>query len=44
VDNQLSRLLLDGQVSSGNRVLVDTEDGELTFRVDTPAASQSGGR
>ncbi|MFI9819602.1 ATP-dependent Clp protease ATP-binding subunit [Streptomyces sp. NPDC052013] len=32
VDNQLSRLLLDGRVKEGDRVTVDTQDDKLTFR------------
>jgi ATP-dependent Clp protease ATP-binding subunit ClpC len=32
VDNQLSRMLLDGQVTSGQEVTVDVSDGHLTFR------------
>ncbi|WP_409061959.1 ATP-dependent Clp protease ATP-binding subunit [Streptomyces sp. SYP-A7185] len=32
VDNRLSRLLLDGQLSAGSRVLVDAEDDALTIR------------
>ncbi|MEV8592960.1 ATP-dependent Clp protease ATP-binding subunit [Streptomyces sp. NPDC052012] len=32
VDNQLSRLLLDGRVKEGDRVTVDTENDKLTFR------------
>ncbi|WP_367319938.1 ATP-dependent Clp protease ATP-binding subunit [Streptomyces sp. HUAS ZL42] len=32
VDNQLSRLLLDGRVKEGSRVTVDVEDGRLAFR------------
>ncbi|MFJ6071891.1 ATP-dependent Clp protease ATP-binding subunit [Streptomyces sp. NPDC093065] len=32
VDNQLSRLLLDGRVAEGGRVTVDVEDGRLAFR------------
>ncbi|MER6976567.1 ATP-dependent Clp protease ATP-binding subunit [Streptomyces carpinensis] len=32
VDNQLSRLLLDGRVREGSRVTVDVEDGRLVFR------------
>ncbi|MFA3872645.1 ATP-dependent Clp protease ATP-binding subunit [Streptomyces sp. MMCC 100] len=32
VDNELSRLLLDGRVSEGGRVTVDVEDGRLAFR------------
>ncbi|MPY61112.1 ATP-dependent Clp protease ATP-binding subunit [Streptomyces spongiae] len=39
VDNHLSRLLLDGRLSAGHRVLVDAADGGLTF--DTPAAASS---
>ena len=31
VDNELSRRLLDGQVSPGQQVIVDVEDGRLTF-------------
>lgn len=31
VDNQLSRLLLDGRIADGGRVTVDTEAGGLTF-------------
>ncbi|MER7407180.1 ATP-dependent Clp protease ATP-binding subunit [Streptomyces sp. NPDC000070] len=37
VDNELSRLLLDGRVSEGGRVTVDVEDGHLTFQ--TPASA-----
>ncbi|CAL9371026.1 ATP-dependent Clp protease ATP-binding subunit ClpC [Streptomyces sp. enrichment culture] len=32
VDNELSRLLLDGRVTGGGRVTVDAEDGRLAFR------------
>jgi ATP-dependent Clp protease ATP-binding subunit ClpC len=32
VDNQLSRLLLDGTVAEGGRVTVDARDGSLSFR------------
>ncbi|MFF3328229.1 ATP-dependent Clp protease ATP-binding subunit [Streptomyces sp. NPDC002888] len=32
VDNQMSRLLLDGRVTEGSRVTVDVEDGRLAFR------------
>ncbi|OIJ97576.1 AAA family ATPase [Streptomyces sp. MUSC 14] len=32
VDNQLSRLLLDGTISEGSRVTVDVTDGRLDFR------------
>ena len=31
VDNELSRRLLDGQINPGQRVVVDVEDGHLTF-------------
>jgi ATP-dependent Clp protease ATP-binding subunit ClpC len=31
VDNELSRMLLDGQLSSGQEVSVDVRDGSLTF-------------
>ncbi|MEV7684579.1 ATP-dependent Clp protease ATP-binding subunit [Streptomyces bungoensis] len=34
VDNQLSRLLLDGRISSGGRVTVDVVDGRLDFRTE----------
>jgi ATP-dependent Clp protease ATP-binding subunit ClpC len=32
VDNQLSRMLLDGQIAPGQEVTVDVSDGHLTFR------------
>ncbi|WP_406413052.1 ATP-dependent Clp protease ATP-binding subunit [Streptomyces sp. NBC_01614] len=34
VDNQLSRLLLDGRIGEGGRVTVDVADGKLTFRAE----------
>ncbi|MFE0253912.1 ATP-dependent Clp protease ATP-binding subunit [Streptomyces sp. NPDC059010] len=34
VDNQLSRLLLDGRIGAGGRVTVDVEDGRLVFRTE----------
>ncbi|MGP2438147.1 ATP-dependent Clp protease ATP-binding subunit [Streptomyces sp. JW3] len=37
VDNELSRLLLDGRVAEGGRVTVDAEAGHLTF--STPGAT-----
>ncbi|MFR0356242.1 ATP-dependent Clp protease ATP-binding subunit [Streptomyces sediminimaris] len=41
VDNQLSRLLLDGRVQEGGRVTVDAEDGRLAFRTeDLPTAPE----
>ncbi|MEV6961756.1 ATP-dependent Clp protease ATP-binding subunit [Streptomyces sp. NPDC051207] len=39
VDNHLSRLLLDGSVSEGDRLTVDVADGRLDFRTNRPAAS-----
>ncbi|MCX4766125.1 ATP-dependent Clp protease ATP-binding subunit [Streptomyces sp. NBC_01275] len=36
VDNQLSRLLLDGRVKDGDRVRVEVEDGRLAFRTQPP--------
>ncbi|ARP73131.1 ATP-dependent Clp protease ATP-binding subunit [Streptomyces pluripotens] len=36
VDNQLSRLLLDGTITEGGRVTVDERDGRLDFRTETP--------
>ena len=38
LDNQLSRMLLDGQIKPGQQVRVDARDGRLDFTVaDTPA-------
>ncbi|GHE55112.1 ATP-dependent Clp protease ATP-binding subunit [Streptomyces capitiformicae] len=37
VDNPLSRLLLDGRLPSGSRVVVEAEDGRLAFRTAPPA-------
>jgi ATP-dependent Clp protease ATP-binding subunit ClpC len=34
VDNQLSRLLLDGRIGEGGRVTVDVENGRLAFRTE----------
>ncbi|MFF3919013.1 ATP-dependent Clp protease ATP-binding subunit [Streptomyces sp. NPDC001852] len=34
VDNQLSRLLLNGTITEGSRVTVDTRDGRLDFRTE----------
>ncbi|MDF3298657.1 ATP-dependent Clp protease ATP-binding subunit [Streptomyces tropicalis] len=42
VDNHLSRLLLDGRIAEGGRVMVDAVDDRLTFRTDgtgDPAAA-----
>ncbi|MBQ0825547.1 ATP-dependent Clp protease ATP-binding subunit [Streptomyces tagetis] len=41
VDNQLSRLLLDGRISEGGRVTVEVEDGRLAFRTEDPAVPAS---
>ncbi|MFF5367641.1 ATP-dependent Clp protease ATP-binding subunit [Streptomyces sp. NPDC013187] len=38
VDNELSRLLLDGRVEDGGGVTVDVEDGKLMFQTQSPAA------
>jgi ATP-dependent Clp protease ATP-binding subunit ClpC len=40
VDNQLSRLLLDGRIAEGGQVRVDVADGRLAFRTTPPAASE----
>ncbi|NUP20538.1 MAG: ATP-dependent Clp protease ATP-binding subunit [Streptomyces sp.] len=41
VDNQLSRLLLDGRIGAGGRVTVDVESGRLAFRTeDLPPAPE----
>ncbi|RSN90755.1 AAA family ATPase [Streptomyces sp. WAC 05379] len=41
VDNQLSRLLLDGRIGEGGRVTVDVADGQLAFRTeDLPPAPE----
>ncbi|WP_254588245.1 ATP-dependent Clp protease ATP-binding subunit [Streptomyces sp. AC04842] len=41
VDNQLSRLLLDGRVKEGGRVTVDVEDGRLVFRTQEARETQA---
>jgi ATP-dependent Clp protease ATP-binding subunit ClpC len=33
VDNELSRMLLEGSLDSGDRVVVSVEDGNLSFEV-----------
>jgi ATP-dependent Clp protease ATP-binding subunit ClpC len=43
VDNQLSRLLLDGRIKEGGRVTVTVEDGRLAFRTDTEDATPAPG-
>jgi ATP-dependent Clp protease ATP-binding subunit ClpC len=39
VDNELSRMLLEGSLGSGERVVVGVEDGNLTFEVPEESAS-----
>jgi ATP-dependent Clp protease ATP-binding subunit ClpC len=41
VDNQLSRMLLDGQVDRGQEVTVDVQDGRLVFRAHAAAMAQN---
>ncbi|MEV4784261.1 ATP-dependent Clp protease ATP-binding subunit [Streptomyces tuirus] len=41
VDNELSRLLLDGRVPENGRVTVDVQDGQLAFETDQAAAPSS---
>ncbi|MEU6572401.1 ATP-dependent Clp protease ATP-binding subunit [Streptomyces sp. NPDC046805] len=36
VDNELSRLVLDGRLGEGSRVTVDEADGKLTFQTTAP--------
>ncbi|GGJ54770.1 ATP-dependent Clp protease ATP-binding subunit [Streptomyces brasiliensis] len=43
VDNQLSRLLLDGRIAEGNEVTVGVEDGHLAFRTKTEAPAATNG-
>ncbi|MFF3846392.1 ATP-dependent Clp protease ATP-binding subunit [Streptomyces sp. NPDC002328] len=40
VDNQLSRLLLDGRVEEGDRLTVEVEDGRLAFRTAAATAGE----
>ncbi|MGW7079952.1 ATP-dependent Clp protease ATP-binding subunit [Streptomyces sp. NPDC054866] len=42
VDNRLSRLLLDGQLPAGSRVLVDVDDDALTIRPAQDARGEAG--
>jgi ATP-dependent Clp protease ATP-binding subunit ClpC len=39
VDNELSRMLLEGSLNSGDRVIVSVEDGNLSFEVLEGSAS-----
>jgi len=39
VENQLSRLVLDGSAEPGDRISVDVLEGELHFDVESGAAS-----
>ncbi|MGW3495245.1 ATP-dependent Clp protease ATP-binding subunit [Streptomyces sp. NPDC001020] len=41
VDNQLSRLLLDGRIVQKGRVVVDVEGGQLAFRTQPPPATEA---
>ncbi|MFJ5530453.1 ATP-dependent Clp protease ATP-binding subunit [Streptomyces sp. NPDC093261] len=43
VDNQLSRLLLEGRIERGGRVEVDAEDGQLLFRPEPPVRGEQAG-
>jgi len=38
IDNQLSRMLLDGQISAGQEVTVDARDGRLVFETSSQYA------
>jgi ATP-dependent Clp protease ATP-binding subunit ClpC len=38
VENQLSRMVLGGELEEGDRVIVDATDGELDFEVESGAA------
>src|ERR671916_425232 len=42
VENELSRMVLDGSLEPGDRIVVGVEDGELTFEVVEHAAAVSG--
>lgn len=42
VDNALSRRLLDGELSPGDQVRVEVEDGRLAFRTTQPAPAPAG--
>jgi ATP-dependent Clp protease ATP-binding subunit ClpC len=42
VDNELSRLVLSGELNPGDRVIVGAADGELTFEVVQGAAAFAG--
>ena len=42
VDNQLSRMILDGSLEPGNKVVVGTQDSELDFEV-VEGATVTGG-
>jgi ATP-dependent Clp protease ATP-binding subunit ClpC len=39
VDNDLSRMVLDGSLNPGEKVVVGTEEGRLTFEVTTDRAA-----
>ncbi|MEV5985204.1 ATP-dependent Clp protease ATP-binding subunit [Streptomyces sp. NPDC052051] len=42
VDNQLSRLLLDGRIERHSRIVVDAKGGQLAFRTQPSAAAEAG--
>ncbi|MFG2605925.1 ATP-dependent Clp protease ATP-binding subunit [Streptomyces sp. NPDC048514] len=42
VDNQLSRLLLNGTISEGSRVTVDVREGRLDFRTEAATGERTG--
>jgi ATP-dependent Clp protease ATP-binding subunit ClpC len=42
VENELSRLVLEGSLAPGDRVRVDLLDGELTFEAEKGAAEEAG--
>jgi ATP-dependent Clp protease ATP-binding subunit ClpC len=44
VDNQLSRMILDGSLEPGHKVTVGAQDGELTFEVAEGAAVAGGAK
>ena len=42
VDNQLSRMILDGSLEPGNKVVVGAQDGAITFEVAERSAVAGG--
>ncbi len=43
VDNQLSRMILDGSLEPGDKVIVGAEEGRLNFEVVEGASTVTGG-